>query len=81
MSLIKQTLNYIHDSSCLQSLLITLAAKRRRKGMVIILCVCVCVCVCVSVCVCVCSQNSGKTTNIGGSNELLADLKLYKDQK
>ena len=58
---------------------ITLAAKRRRKGMVIILCVCVCVCVCV--CLCVCSQNSGKTTNIGGSNELLADLKLCKDQK
>ena len=46
---------------------VTLAAKRRRKGMVIILCVC--------------SQNSGKTTNISGSNELLADLKLYKDQK
>ena len=42
-----------------------------RKGMVIILCVCVCVC----------SQTSGKTTKIGGSNELLADFKLYKDQK
>ena len=54
-------------------LVITLAAKRRRKGMVIILCVCVCVSVC--------SQKIGKTTNIDGSNELLADFKLYKDQK
>ena len=49
---------------------ITLAAKRRQKGMVIILCVCVCL-----------FANLGKTTNIGGSNELLADFKLYKDQK
>ena len=40
-------------------------AKHRRKGMA----------------VCLCSQISGKTTNIGGSNELLADFKLYKDQK
>ena len=52
-------------------LVITLAAKCRRKGTVIILCVCVCVF----------SQNFGKSTNIGGSNELLADFKLYKDQK
>ena len=59
--------------------IITLAAKRRQKGMVIILCVCVCVCLCV--CVSVCSQKIGKTTNIDGSNELLADFKLYKDQK
>ena len=57
------------DISCK---LITLAAKRWRKGMVIILCVCLHVCMC--------SQNFGKTTNIGGSNKLLADFKLYKDQ-
>ena len=34
-------------------------------------CVCLSVSVCVCVCMCVCSQISGKTTNIGGSNELL----------
>ena len=45
--------------------------KHRRKYMVIILCVCVCLSVCL--------QISGKTTNIGSSNKLLADLKLYKD--
>ena len=57
-------------------MVITLAAKRGRKGMVIIIIVCLSVCVCV-----VCSQTFGKTTNIGGSSELLADFKLYKDQK
>ena len=31
-------------------------------------------------CLCICSQISGKTMNIGGSNELLADFKLYKHQ-
>ena len=63
--------NYNYNKYILQSDVITLAAKRRRKGMVIILCVCVSVC----------SQKIGKTTNIDGSNELLADFKLYKDQK
>ena len=29
----------------------------------------------------VCLEISGKTTNIGSSNELLADFKLYKEQK
>ena len=53
------------------SAIITLAAKCRQKGMVIILCVCVSVCL----------QISGETTNIGGSKELLADFKLYKEQK
>ena len=43
-----------------------------RYGKIIL---CVCVCVCLSVCL----QISGKTTNIGSSNELLADFKLYKD--
>ena len=42
---------------------------RRRKGMVIVLCVCVSV-----------HKKLKKTTNIDGSNELLADFKLYKDQ-
>ena len=33
-------------------------------------------------CVCVCLfATKGKTTNIDGSNELLADFKLYKEQK
>ena len=45
--------------------------KGRQKGMVVILCVCVSVCL----------QHFGKTTNIGGSIELLTDFKLYKDQK
>ena len=51
-------------------MIITLAVKRtcRWKGMLIILCVCLCVCL----------QISGKTTNNGSSNELLADFKLYK---
>ena len=40
---------------CVTLTLITLALKSRRKGMIIILCVC----------------KIGKTTNIGGSNELL----------
>ena len=53
------------------SAIITLAAKCRPKGMVIILCVCVSVCL----------QISGKTLNIGSSNKLLADFKLYKEQK
>ena len=35
--------------------------------------------VCLSVCVCL--QNLVKIMNIGGSNELLADFKLYKVQK
>ena len=52
-------------------MIITLAVKRRRKGMVIILCVCLSVC----------SQTFWKTMNIGGSNELLADFKFYNDQK
>ena len=56
-------------------IIITLAAKRRWKGTVIILCVCV------SVCLCVCSQNFGKSTNIGGSNELLADFKIIQGSK
>ena len=43
------------DISCK---LITLAAKRRRKGMVIILCVCLHVCVC--------SQNFGKLQTLVG---------------
>ena len=50
--------------------MITLAAKHRRNG-IIILCVCVCVF----------SQMSGKTTNIGGLKELLADFKLYNNKR
>ena len=33
------------------------------------------------VCLCIFSKISEKTMNISGSNELLADFKLYKDQK
>ena len=62
--------NHLSDQSPLVfvvMVVITLTAKRRRKSTVIILCVCL--------------QNFGKSTNIGGSNELLVDFKLYKDQK
>ena len=43
------------------------------KGMIIILCVCTCMCVS--------SQKFGKTMNIGGSNELLADTKNKNNKR